>query len=197
MSRVLSALRPLAAFSAFNQSPEDRVRRLFLETTADTGERIDALLALAGVLDTELDAIQEALGNIKKQAMAEIGDLPTRDTLRALWVLLAMPDDKEYLHRPHELQLTDLVSLYKAASDVVRDTTAVLLHARAELQECSDGDIDPVLLLQKHPLDVMAARIRGSVQRLDACKRSLQGGGGGGTRTADIVMGGTTHAYRA
>jgi hypothetical protein len=202
MSRGLSVLRPLAAFSAFDQSTGDRLKRIFLETITNTGERIDGLLTLASVLDDELDGIQEALENIKKVAMGEIGDLPTRDTLRALWNLLALPDDKEYLRRSHEVLLTDLMNIYKAAVEVVRETTAALLHARAELQEFGDAYIDPAMLLRKYPLDVIADRIRGSAQRLGASRKKLDDKrasryAGAAARTADVVVGGTTYAYGA
>ena len=201
VSRALSAPRPLAAFSAFDQSAGDRLKRIFLVTIRDTGESIDALLTVAGVLDSELEGIQRALENIRNLAMGEIGDLPTRDTLRTLWNLLALPDDKEYLRRSHVL-LTDLINLYWAAAEVVRGTTAALLHARAKLQEFGDAYIDPAMLLRKYPLGVIADRIRGSAQRLGAGRKRLDGRrasryAGIAARTADVVMGGTTYAYDA
>jgi hypothetical protein len=92
--QALAAISPLAAFSAFDQT-EKWVKDLFLMTTDRIVEKLDVLIKFAAVLSGKLDKIQEVLDHLQATAVDEIGNLPTQDTLRALWTLLAQPGDKK------------------------------------------------------------------------------------------------------
>jgi hypothetical protein len=196
-SRALSALRPFAAFSAFDRSG-DEVKKLFQFVMGHTTERVEELLRMAQRLSDRLNEIQDIPDALKPYVDQEIGNPPAHDRLRALWALLARPDDKKYLpHRQHEVLLKDLVGLYTAASAVVADAISGLRRARAELEEFNRQYIDPALLLQEFPLDIIAATVRRSKEKLEASKARLDSNAARGTQTADIVMGGSTYAYGA
>jgi hypothetical protein len=90
--------------------------------------------------------------------------------------------------------LGDITRFYQAASGVVRHALRGLQDARAELEEFNIHYVDPTLLLQDFPLEVIADRFKNSIRKLEASRESaLFGNRSKGSAARELPgAGGTT-----
>jgi hypothetical protein len=161
------ARRVLAMFSALGR-PEDQAKELFVTATDRVTGKLNALVDNAEALLLDFENIQDILGHLKETTIGEIGDQPTQNVLGALWVLLSRPDGGR--EDPGEGLLRDLMQFYTTESSLARDITLALRRARAELEELGIEQVDPDMLLQDLPLEVMANKVRIPLVRLAASR---------------------------
>jgi hypothetical protein len=161
------ARRVLAMFSALGR-PEDQAKELFVTATNRVMRRLNALLDDAEALLLDFQNIQDILGHLKETTIGEIGDQPTQNVLGALWVLLPRPDGGR--GDTGEALLRDQMEFYATESHLAGVITLALLRARAELEELGIQQVDPDMLLQDLPLEVMASKVRASTVRLGASR---------------------------
>ncbi|KAK4039086.1 hypothetical protein C8A01DRAFT_36989 [Parachaetomium inaequale] len=183
--RVIAAVHPLAGLAAYDPGPAE-VKKLIRSTTDYLAERVELLLADAAALSFELRYIRELLGSIQKLTKEETGNLPAHGPLEALWSLLGRPSESVWMRKPHKKLLTDITRLYEKATAIVQDVTGTLMQVRAELKQFKTERINQIVLLEEHPFDAIAAKIRSSMQRLEASKKNLDGRGA--TRFAEATL---------
>ena len=173
-SRIILAISPFAAFSIANKDYiEEQVKHIFIVTAARISDKVKLLIDDSFDLARNLNIIQEILDRIKELAVDEIGDVPQRDILSALWTRLARADDNEQ-HKSHTSMLTDMTEFYEKSSYVMRETAAALNRVKTEMSGFRDDLSAPGLILKENPLEVIIALLRKSGQLLEVGKTKLE-----------------------
>jgi hypothetical protein len=159
--------RSWAGFAASDPAPAE-VKKLLQSTASYLAQRVESMLSDAEARSSELDHIQELLGDIKKLAAAEIGDPPVRDTFQALWSVVGQPNEKP------QNKLTKLPPLYDVALSAMRGITTALHNMDAGLKEFETELSKPRSILEEHSFEEIAATIRGCVEKLKASRQKVE-----------------------
>lgn len=179
LSQALSAISPFAAFRpADAYYIEEKVKDVFITTATKISNKLQLLIDSSLELGHNFGLIQEALDRFKVLAVDEVGDLPRRDVLGALWTRLARRSDYDR-YKTHTSLLTEITDFYGNSSFVMKETTAALNRVEAELEEFRADLASPGLILNDDPLEVVIAMLRNSGQRLEAGRRKLENIGQG------------------
>ncbi|ERF72861.1 hypothetical protein EPUS_09337 [Endocarpon pusillum Z07020] len=173
--QIISAFSPFAAFELAKNAghKQEQVKHVFINTAARISDKVKLLIHDSFNLAHDLDIIQGTLDRIKELSIDEIGDLPSRDVLGALWTRLARANDYDR-YKSHTSLLTELTGFYESSSNAVKVTMAALYRVEAELGEFRDDFAIPGLILKEFPFEVTIALLRNSGKRLEAGKRKLE-----------------------
>ena len=170
----MSATNPLAILDlAYPNHSEKQVKHLFVSTATQISVKVRTLIDDSFELGHSFESIQGALDRIRELVVDEIGDLPLRDVLAALWARLARRDDYEE-YQSHTSLLTDLTNFYESSSNVMLETNAALNRVEAELTEFRDDFATPGLILRDYPLEVIIDLLKKSGRRLESGRRQLE-----------------------